>query len=143
MENIRLFKALSDPTRLRLVNILWDHELGVNDLVSILGAGQSGISRHLKILHEAGLLRCRRNGTWAFYSVSRDGIPHRFLEIRLLELLFYMLLGMLLSLEMFFNPQLHLLIILIVLLIIMFLIQQLVLLLPIVLQFQIMLLTQH
>jgi len=50
------FKALSDETRLRLVHILLHYELSVNELVRILGMGQSRVSRHLKILTEAGLL---------------------------------------------------------------------------------------
>ena len=49
------FKALSDETRLRLVHILLHYELSVNELVRILGMGQSRVSRHLKILTEAGL----------------------------------------------------------------------------------------
>ena len=53
---IRYFKALSDETRLRLTYVLERYELSVNELVSILEMGQSRVSRHLKILTEAGLL---------------------------------------------------------------------------------------
>ena len=60
------FKALSDETRLRLVHILLHYELSVNELVSILDMGQSRVSRHLKILTEAGLLTSRRDGLWVF-----------------------------------------------------------------------------
>ena len=58
------FKALSDETRLRLVHILLHYELSVNELVSILDMGQSRVSRHLKILTEAGLLTSRRWTSW-------------------------------------------------------------------------------
>ena len=51
---IRYFKALSDETRLRLTYVLERYELSVNELVSILEMGQSRVSRHLKILTEAG-----------------------------------------------------------------------------------------
>ncbi len=70
------FKALSDATRLRLMHILLHYELSVNELVTILGMGQSRISRHLKILTEAGLLTSRRDGLWVFYSASAQGVGH-------------------------------------------------------------------
>jgi ArsR family transcriptional regulator len=66
-------KALADPTRIRLSNILFFHELSVNEIVSIMDMGQSRISRHLKILTDAGILKCRRDGVWAFYSTSDSG----------------------------------------------------------------------
>lgn len=72
MKSLAIFKALADTTRIRLFNILLRHELSVNELVSLLEMGQSRISRHLKILADSGLLNCRRNGVWAFYSVCRD-----------------------------------------------------------------------
>jgi len=74
------FKALSDSTRIRLLNILLHHELGVNDLVSFLDMSQSGISRHLRILAEADLLSCRRDGVWAFYSVAENGLGRAFID---------------------------------------------------------------
>lgn len=70
---IRYFKALSDETRLRLVHILGHYELSVNELVSILEMGQSRVSRHLKILAEAGLLSSRRDGLWVFYRAVAEG----------------------------------------------------------------------
>ena len=77
---IRYFKALSDETRLRLVCILKKYELSVNELVSILEMGQSRVSRHLKILTEAGLLSSRRDGLWVFYSAATEGEGHEFLS---------------------------------------------------------------
>ncbi len=74
------FKALADETRLRLLNILYQHELSVNELVNILNMGQSRISRHLKILAEAGLLHWRRDGLWVFYSASTTGHALEFLK---------------------------------------------------------------
>ena len=77
---IRYFKALSDDTRLRLVHVLSSYELSVNELVSLLETGQSRISRHLKILTEAGLLNSRRDGLWVFYSAVREGEGADFLR---------------------------------------------------------------
>ncbi|MDY3809384.1 metalloregulator ArsR/SmtB family transcription factor [Desulfovibrio sp. PG-178-WT-4] len=74
------FKALSDETRLRLVHILLHYELSVNELVHILGMGQSRVSRHLKILTEAGLLTSRRDGLWVFYAAPRAGEERDFLR---------------------------------------------------------------
>ena len=74
------FKALSDETRLRLVHILLHYELSVNELVSILDMGQSRVSRHLKILTEAGLLTSRRDGLWVFYATPRAGEEREFLR---------------------------------------------------------------
>ena len=62
------FKALSDETRLRLVHVLGKYELNVNELTTLLGMGQSRVSRHLKILAESGLVAARRDGLWVFYS---------------------------------------------------------------------------
>jgi len=74
------FKALSDETRLRLVHILLHYELSVNELVRILDMGQSRVSRHLKILTEAGLLTSRRDGLWVFYATPRTGEEREFLR---------------------------------------------------------------
>ena len=74
------FKALADETRLRLLHVLHRYELSVNELVSILGMGQSRVSRHLKILAEAGLLQWRRDGLWVFYSGAAEGQGQRFIQ---------------------------------------------------------------
>jgi len=80
MDAIRYLKALADETRLRLTLVLQHHELSVNELASLFEMGQSRISRHLKILSEAGILQSRRDGLWAFYSVSPQGRAHDFLH---------------------------------------------------------------
>lgn len=79
-EALQYFKALSDETRLRLLCILHDCELSVNELVTILGMGQSRISRHLKILSAAQLLTSRRDGLWVFYTAATKGAGHSFIE---------------------------------------------------------------
>jgi ubiquinone/menaquinone biosynthesis C-methylase UbiE len=72
-EGIELVKALSDPTRVRIAFMLKQTELSVNEIVAILGMGQSRISRHLKILSDCGILECRRDGLWSFYTVASTG----------------------------------------------------------------------
>ena len=74
------FKALADETRVRLLNILLHHELSVNEIVSLMDMGQSRISRHLKVMTDSGILSCRRDGAWAFYSAVADGDAGRFVE---------------------------------------------------------------
>ena len=76
---LQYFKALSDRTRLRLAQVLQRYELSVNELVQLFGMGQSRISRHLKILADAGLLNWRRDGLWVFYRAAEDGSGKTFL----------------------------------------------------------------
>ena len=66
-QTIKLFKALGDPTRLRIVKLLEGGELCVCQLTAALGMGQSRISRHLSILKQAGLIEDRRQGKWVHY----------------------------------------------------------------------------
>src|SRR6056297_2423867 len=80
MDSLKYFKALSDETRIRLLNILLHHELKVGELVSNLEMGQSRISRHLKILADAGLVEHLREGVWGFYYISRSGPGRRFID---------------------------------------------------------------
>jgi ArsR family transcriptional regulator len=70
----RLFHALADETRLRILNQLADGEQCVCDLSGALDAGQSRLSFHLKTLKDAGLLIDRRDGRWIYYSLNREAI---------------------------------------------------------------------
>ena len=69
---LKLFKSLADPCRLRLTAVLLRGEFTVQELTRIFGMGQSRISRHLKILTEAGVLTVKCQGTWSYYRVG-DG----------------------------------------------------------------------
>jgi ArsR family transcriptional regulator len=69
-----LFHALSDETRLGILEMLKDGERCVCDLQSDLEAAQSRLSFHLKVLREAGLVTDRREGRWAYYSISPDAL---------------------------------------------------------------------
>ncbi len=65
-----LFRALGDPTRLRMVNLLVRGSLCVCDIQRILGQPQSSVSRHLALLKSAGLIRDRRDGMRTFYALA-------------------------------------------------------------------------
>jgi len=67
-----LFKALADPCRLRLAAVLLRGEFTVQELTRIMEMGQSRISRHLKILTEAGVLSVKRQGTWSYYRAGEE-----------------------------------------------------------------------
>jgi ArsR family transcriptional regulator len=77
---VKVCKALADETRIRLLNILIQHELNVGEIVASLGLGQSRISRHLKILTDNGLVQCRRDGSWAFYKAAENGPGRKFIQ---------------------------------------------------------------
>ena len=70
----RRYQALSDPTRLRILDLLVGGERCVCQLTEATGAAQSRLSFHLKALLEAGLLRARRSGRWMYYSIDLQGI---------------------------------------------------------------------
>ena len=69
----QLFKTLSDPTRLRLLNLLARGEVCVCDLHGTMGVDQPKVSRHLAQMKRAGLVEARRNGKWMHYRLARHG----------------------------------------------------------------------
>lgn len=64
------FQTLADPTRRRIVELLLGGECAVNDLVERMDIHQSGVSRHLRILSEAGFVEVRPEGSNRFYSLK-------------------------------------------------------------------------
>jgi ArsR family transcriptional regulator len=77
-DSVRLFKALADETRLRILHLLSRRELCVCQIVGVLKIGQSKASRHLAHLKNAGLVTDRREGLWIHYSLAQpDGRLHR------------------------------------------------------------------
>ena len=70
----QLFHALSDETRLAVIDMLRDGEQCVCDLQDALGAAQSRLSFHLRVLREAGLVSDRREGRWAYYRIEPAAI---------------------------------------------------------------------
>ncbi|ASC71795.1 Transcriptional regulator [Halomicronema hongdechloris C2206] len=69
-ELVTAFKALSDPLRLQVVELLREQELCVCDLCDSLAVAQSKLSFHLKTLKEARLIRSRQQGRWIYYSLN-------------------------------------------------------------------------
>src|SRR5436190_19173106 len=68
----RLFRALGDETRLRIVALLSHGELCVCHIETALGLNQSTASRHLGILKAAGIVDSRRDGTWVHYAITEQ-----------------------------------------------------------------------
>ena len=70
-----LFRALADPTRLRLLNLIADREICVCYFVGVLRIGQPKISRHLAYLRRAGIAAARREGRWMHYRLVIPADP--------------------------------------------------------------------
>jgi ArsR family transcriptional regulator len=71
-----LFRALADPTRLRLLNLMRDDEVCVCFFVEVLGISQPKISRHLAYLRRAGLVTARRQWKWMHYRIVTPADSH-------------------------------------------------------------------
>ncbi len=80
---LRSLRALADPTRLRIIALLEEQELSVNELQEVTRLGQSRISTHLGLLHEARLLQSRRLGKRAFYkwNTEADSVAREFIGV--------------------------------------------------------------
>ena len=73
--DLAIFKAFSDETRLRVLFLLSDRELCVCEIVAVLGMPQGKVSRHLTVLRHAGLVTDRREGLWIYYSLASPDTP--------------------------------------------------------------------
>jgi ArsR family transcriptional regulator len=70
----RRFRALGDPLRVRIVDLLRDEELSVNSLAEQLGAGQQNVSKHLAVLTDSGILARRKDGTHVYYRIADEAV---------------------------------------------------------------------
>jgi ubiquinone/menaquinone biosynthesis C-methylase UbiE len=70
---LSIFRALADSTRLRILALLRSMELSVGELAQVLGQSQPRVSRHVKILCDAGLAERRKEGSWVFVALGADG----------------------------------------------------------------------
>ena len=70
----RRFRALGDPLRVRMLDLLRDGELSVTTLAERLGAGQQNVSKHLAVLVEAGMVARRKDGTHVYYRIADEGV---------------------------------------------------------------------
>ncbi|MFB4269173.1 ArsR/SmtB family transcription factor [Nonomuraea sp. GTA35] len=76
-ELARVFKALGDPVRLRILSIVGAHEGGeacVCDITDVFDLTQPTISHHLKVLRDVGLLTSERRGSWIYYRLVPDSL---------------------------------------------------------------------
>ncbi|MDX2160973.1 MAG: metalloregulator ArsR/SmtB family transcription factor [bacterium] len=69
-----VFKALGDPTRLRIISLLLKHEVCVHSLELTLGMTQSAISHQLRFLRQLNLVRYRKEGRHVYYSLDDDHV---------------------------------------------------------------------
>jgi ArsR family transcriptional regulator len=67
-------KALSDETRLRMLNLLLQRECCVCEVMQVLNISQTRASRNLSMLHQAGFLKQRKVGLWAYYSIDKTSL---------------------------------------------------------------------
>src|ERR1051325_2117878 len=78
---LTMLRAAGDRTRLRLLILLHEAELTVSELTQILGQSQPRVSRHLKLLCDAGLLERFKEGSWVFYRLrsgtAASGLVHQ------------------------------------------------------------------
>lgn len=74
---VEVLKAAGEPTRLRLIALLNQGDLTVSEMTEVLGQSQPRISRHLKLLGEAGLVERYQEGAWAYFRLARDGLRAR------------------------------------------------------------------
>jgi DNA-binding transcriptional ArsR family regulator len=70
---VQIFQALADPVRLRIVESMISGERAVSDIVEGMDIHQSGVSRHLRILADAGLVQMRPDGQKRLYSLRKEG----------------------------------------------------------------------
>src|SRR2546425_11542935 len=83
LSTLKSLRALSDPTRLRIVALLEKDELSVNELQEITRMGQSRISTHLGLLQDSGLVQSRREGKRTFYKLTQptNGTAGEFVQM--------------------------------------------------------------
>ena len=72
----KIFKALGDKNRLRIVKMLQLKPLCVCEITSVLNLATSTVSKHLSILREAGLIKDKKDGKWVDYYLSNNGNSH-------------------------------------------------------------------
>ncbi len=84
-EVLRIFKALSDATRLRIVKLLEHGELCVCDMVAAFDMIQPKVSFHLSVLKQAGLLKDRKDGKWMHYGIDDSDLFRRLLILSVVE----------------------------------------------------------
>jgi len=78
---LKAMKALSDETRLRILNLLLERECCVCEVMQALQISQTRASRNLSVLYDAGFLKLRKDGLWSLYSLDREGMKENFFDL--------------------------------------------------------------
>jgi ArsR family transcriptional regulator len=78
---VKAMKALSDETRLRILNLLLERECCVCEVMQALGISQSRASRNLSALYDAGFLKLRKDGLWSLYSIDEEGMKTYYADL--------------------------------------------------------------
>ncbi len=73
---LKVMKALSDPNRVKIIKMLQRKKMCVCELQTALGVAQPTVSKHLKILEEAGLVTFEKDGLWVNYKLSKNNNPY-------------------------------------------------------------------
>lgn len=68
----RVFKAMSDENRLRILELLHEGEYNASELLQEMDFGQSTLSHHMRILLNAGVVNARKNGKWTYYTLRKE-----------------------------------------------------------------------
>ena len=80
-ELTKAFKALSDETRLRILNLLMERACCVCEVMQALDISQTRASRNLSLLYDAGFLRLSKDGLWSVYSIDWDGMGEYYSDL--------------------------------------------------------------
>jgi ArsR family transcriptional regulator len=78
---VKATKALSDETRLRILNLLLERECCVCEVMQALDISQSRASRNLTALYDAGFLKLRKDGLWSLYSIDKEGMEEYYSDL--------------------------------------------------------------
>ena len=78
---VKAMKALSDETRLRILNLLLERECCVCEVMQALDISQTRASRNLSALYDAGFLKLRKDGLWSLYSIDNEEMRPHFADL--------------------------------------------------------------
>jgi ArsR family transcriptional regulator len=70
-DNAKIFKALSDPSRIKIIDLLSCGEMCACEILTYFDFSQPTLSHHMKVLMDCGLIDCRKEGQWNHYSLNR------------------------------------------------------------------------
>ncbi|AKB41394.1 ArsR/SmtB family transcription factor [Methanosarcina mazei] len=85
LSEARIFKALADPNRLKIVKLLKEGELCACELTIALSSSQSTVSHHLSVLKSAGLVKERKEGKWSYFRLSEGAVIEILNQAKLLH----------------------------------------------------------